>query len=318
MASVTKKAQPGTIDPTGSGSFMVVDCLGPFPAKESDPFLLLHAFGPMDMRRMPPLGMHPHRGFNEVPYFKMGSSYGTDPWNMSGEGEHAKIIGGQVQWGKTGSGIEHGMRKDESYDGMMMGFQLWVNLKTENKMDAPVFQNAKPDSLPLLEPAAKVKAKLLVGSHLSQSSPIDTMGIECQYVDYMLEVGGSVIHPRPEGYTSLFVYVYEGAGSFGATKVVAKQGEVMCLGPTGDVSIQADQSSKLGCLLLAGVPLKEPIIQHGPFVMSSRAQIMQAFEDYQRGRFLASECEYRLHTANGTEVTRRGIDEAYYHRRDRM
>ena len=64
---------------------MVVDCLDPFPAEVTDPFLLLHAFGPAEIRDMPPLGMHPHRGFNEVPYLKQGRWLATDPWNMSGE-----------------------------------------------------------------------------------------------------------------------------------------------------------------------------------------------------------------------------------------
>ena len=84
MAAVITKKRPGMTDPTGTG-MMVVDCLGPFSAEITDPFLLLHAFGPAQIRDMPPLQMHPHRGFNEVPYLKQGRWIATDPWNMSGE-----------------------------------------------------------------------------------------------------------------------------------------------------------------------------------------------------------------------------------------
>ena len=217
----------------------------------------------------------------------------------------------QVQWGKTGSGIEHGMIKDDSYQGVTMGFQMWVNLRKENKMDPPIFQNAKPDALPTLQLAPKVQAKVLVGELGGARSPIDTQGIACQYIDYMLEAGGEALHPRTAGMTSLFVYVYEGAGAIGADAVAAQKGDSLQLGDAGDVPIRAGPGSGIGLLLLAGAPLREPIVQHGPFVMSSQAEIAQAFKDYQRGRFLSEKCEYRLHTAEGTQVTTRTIDPAY-------
>ena len=132
----------------------------------------------------------------------------------------------------------------------------------------------------------------------------------------MLDSGGAISHPRPAGFTSLFVYVYEGSGAFGENGPVARKGEVLQLSASGDVTMRADQGGPLGALLLAGEPLGEPVVQHGPFVMSTRAQIMQAFEDYQRGRFLHEECEYRLHTKDGTQVSTRPLDPAY--RRGRM
>jgi len=314
MAVVVAKVRPGTSDPTGTG-MLVIDCLDKFSVSDTDPFLLLHAFGPMDMSKIPALGMHPHRGFNEVPYFKQSSMFGTDPWNMNGEGEHAKIVSGQLQWGKCASGIEHGMRKDESYRGPMQGFQLWINLRAENKLDPPVFQNARSEALPVLEPSTKVKAKLLVGELRGSQSPVDTFGLHVQYVDYMIDAGGEVLHPRTAGMTSLFVYVYEGQGSFGATNAVAAMGETLNLGQSGDVSIKADQGTGLSLVLISGAPLKEPVVQHGPFVMSTQGQIMQAFEDYQRGRFLHDECEYRTYSAEGTSVTKRKIDPTYRHGR---
>mmetsp|Transcript_39510 Transcript_39510/g.65518 ORF Transcript_39510/g.65518 Transcript_39510/m.65518 type:complete len:318 (+) Transcript_39510:116-1069(+) len=312
MADVVDKRQPGKVDPFGTGKVLVVDCLGPYQAETSDPFLMLHAFGPTHISGMPTFGMHPHRGFCEVPYLKKGTWFSTDPWNMQGVGEDAKFLEGQLQWGKAGCGIEHGMRKDSSYDGPVMGFQLWVNLKAANKLDPPVFQNARPESLPLLTLTPKVTAKLLVGELNGKRSPVDTFGVDCTYVDYMLEVGGEAAFSRAAGRDAAFVYVYEGKGSFGAKAIVASAGEILRFGPVGDILIRADQGSKLGVMLLVGTPLREPIVQHGPFVMSSRAQIMQAFEQYQRGQgFIANQCEYQLHTVEGTMVTKRGLEEAY-------
>merc|ERR1712072_784872 len=237
-----------------------------------DPFLLLHHFGPAHISAMPQFGMHPHRGFNECPYLKQGRWLGTDPWNMAGEGQDALFAEGQLQWGKSGRGIEHGMKFDPSYDGPVQGFQLWINLRSENKLDPPEFQNARADAMPLVDVAPGAKAE--------------------------------ATHPRPNGMSTLFVYVYEGSGTFcGAS---TKKGEVLRLSSSGDVHVKA--SSRLGFMLLAGEPLREPIVQHGPFVMSTQDQIMQAFQDYHSGNFLAEECTYKLHTKGKTVTSKRRIE----------
>mmetsp|Transcript_14598 Transcript_14598/g.29576 ORF Transcript_14598/g.29576 Transcript_14598/m.29576 type:complete len:316 (-) Transcript_14598:203-1150(-) len=310
MAQVTKKSRAGKTDPFGTGKILVSDCLDGFSNEELDPFLMLHAFGPTDIRNMPQFGMHPHRGFNEVPYLKRGRWIATDPWNMDGVGDDAVFAEGQLQWGKSGMGIEHGMKFDPTYSGPVMGFQCWINLPSAKKLDPPEFQNARADALPLVEPAPRVKAKLLVGELCGKSSPVETHGISCQYVDYMLEPNAEVTHPRPGGMSALFVYVYEGVGAFGSSGVSAQEGEAMSFGSTGDVLLKAGGGG-LGCVVLAGGPLREPVIQHGPFVMSSRAQIMQAFEDFQCGRFLAKQCTYKLHTGSGTVESKREIDPNY-------
>jgi len=316
MAEVVKKKTPGKIDPFGTGKVLVVDCLDGWPAEVTDPFLLLHSFGPTHISGMPQFGMHPHRGFCEVPYLKKGTWFATDPWNMGGEGEDAKFLEGQLQYGKAGRGIEHGMRKDTTYDGPVQGFQLWINLKAENKLDPPVFQNARSDALPLLTLSPKVKAKLLVGSLGGQASPVDTFGVDATYVDFMLDAGGEATCARAEGRVSAFAYVYEGKGMLGVNGVPVAAGETVRFGPSGDLCLKADQGTPLGVMVLMGTPLKEPIIQHGPFVMSTQQQIMQAFQQYQMGKgFIADECEYRLHTAEGTTVTKRAVEQAYLQNR---
>ena len=214
MATVEKKVQPGKTDPFGTGKILVTDCLDKFSQTQSDPFLLLHHFGPAHISAMPQFGMHPHRGFNECPYLKQGRWLGTDPWNMRGEGQDALFAEGQLQWGKSGRGIEHGMKFDPTYDGPVQGFQLWINLRSENKLDPPEFQNARADAMPLVDVAPGVRAKVLLGALNGQASPVETQGIRCQYVDYELDANAEATHPRPNGMSTLFVYVYEGSGTF--------------------------------------------------------------------------------------------------------
>ena len=185
MATVEKKVVPGKTDPFGTGKILVTDCLDKFSQQQSDPFLLLHHFGPAHISAMPQFGMHPHRGFNECPYLKQGRWLGTDPWNMSGEGQDALFAEGQLQWGKSGRGIEHGMKFDPTYDGPVQGFQLWINLKSANKLDPPEFQNARADAMPLIDVGPGAKAKVLLGELNGQASPVETQGIRCQYCDYL-------------------------------------------------------------------------------------------------------------------------------------
>lgn len=304
MATVDKKVSPGKTDPFGTGRILVTDCLDKFSNERTDPFLMLHHFGPAHITAMPQFGMHPHRGFNECPYLKQGRWLATDPWNMEAEGQDAVFEEGQLQWGKSGRGIEHGMKFDPSYDGPVQGFQLWINLRAANKLDPPEFQNARADAMPLIDVGPGAKAKLLLGELHGKASPVETQGISCQYIDYELDAGAEAIHPRAAGMSTLFIYVYEGSGAFGG--VTAKKGEVLRMSATGDVQVRA--STKLGFMLLAGAPLREPIVQHGPFVMSSQDQIMQAFQDYHSGNFLAQECTYKLHTKGMTVTTKRRIE----------
>jgi len=304
MATVDKKVSPGKTDPFGTGRILVTDCLDKFSNERTDPFLMLHHFGPAHITAMPQFGMHPHRGFNECPYLKQGRWLATDPWNMEAEGQDAVFEEGQLQWGKSGRGIEHGMKFDPSYDGPVQGFQLWINLRAANKLDPPEFQNARADAMPLIDVGPGAKAKLLLGELHGKASPVETQGISCQYIDYELDAGAEAIHPRAAGMSTLFIYVYEGSGAFGG--VTAKKGEVLRMSATGDVQVRA--STKLSFMLLAGAPLREPIVQHGPFVMSSQDQIMQAFQDYHSGNFLAQECTYKLHTKGKTVTTKRRIE----------
>lgn len=277
---------------------IVQDILSPYNFNETDPFILWHGFGPMSTSGMPPIGMHPHRGFCEVPYLKQGHWNPTDYWNPRG-GHHPPMQSGCLQWGKVGSGIEHGVNFDKKYQGKVEGFQLWVNLPAHQKLDPPCFQDALPEALPERQISDKVKVKVLVGS----DSPIDTGDNRVEYVDYMLAAGGEAVHTIPPGYSAVFAYVYSGAGSFGSTKQKARKTEVLkVMDPAGqELHISADQNTDLGVLLLVGQPLNEKIVQHGPFVMSTKAQLQQAFQEFQSGRLCNKTCDYVLHKAGASE-----------------
>eukprot|EP00928_Gymnodinium_smaydae_P030846 TRINITY_DN22813_c0_g1_i1.p1 TRINITY_DN22813_c0_g1~~TRINITY_DN22813_c0_g1_i1.p1 ORF type:complete len:332 (-),score=42.77 TRINITY_DN22813_c0_g1_i1:32-1027(-) len=294
MARVLKVGKPSQCDPTGTG-MIVNDILTPWRFPATDPFILLHEFGPVDggMSGKMPVGMHPHRGFNECPYLKQGHWVGTDAWKPNGDPTQP-MRSGAFQWGMVGSGIEHGVNFDRSYTGPVHGFQMWVNLPAAHKMDPPCFQDAEPEALPVVALSGKAKAKVLAGSLGDAKSPVSTGSVQVQYIDFMLEAGAEVEHSVPEGYTSVFVYVYNGPG-FVCNQAV-KRGDALKIEACGPLSARSDKA-ELGFLLMAGVPLGESIVQHGPFVMATREQIQQTFRDYQSGRFLNETCKYVLHKA---------------------
>eukprot|EP00747_Dinoflagellata_sp_TGD_P201241 gnl/TRDRNA2_/TRDRNA2_74722_c0_seq1.p1 gnl/TRDRNA2_/TRDRNA2_74722_c0~~gnl/TRDRNA2_/TRDRNA2_74722_c0_seq1.p1 ORF type:complete len:303 (-),score=51.05 gnl/TRDRNA2_/TRDRNA2_74722_c0_seq1:377-1246(-) len=287
---------------------MVNDVLSPFPNyKDTDPFILLHEFGPTSKLPNIPVGLHPHRGFNEVPYLKQGRWVPLDYWNPDGDPSQP-TCSGMLQWGKVGSGIEHGAKFDRSYTGPLHGFQLWVNLPSAQKMDPPCFQDAQPEALPEIQLSPLVTAKLLVGELAGQSSPMDTGSVRVQYIDFIMAAGGTVMHPIADGLSSVYVYVYQGSGTVGSTKQAARRGEVLRIeSGCQALDLSADKGEAFGCLFLAGAPLKEPIVQHGPFVMSSQEQIRQAFADFQRGRLCNDTCNYVLHKPEGPVKTQRSV-----------
>lgn len=296
MARVVKVGQPSQCDPTGTG-MIVNDILTPWRFYDTDPFILLHEFGPIQSGGMNiPIGMHPHRGFNEAPYLKQGQWVGTDAWKPQGDPAHP-MRSGSFQWGFIGSGIEHGVNFDRTYTGPIHGFQLWVNLPEKQKMDPPCFQDSEPDALPVVRVSEKAEVKILAGEVAGQKSPVNTGTVRMQYLDFMLQAGADISHTLPDGYTSVFVYVYAGQGCVGTRE--AKRGDVLRVEPCGPLALTANRGD-FGLLLLAGVPLGEKIVQHGPFVMATKEQIQQTFRDYQSGRFLDETCKYVLHTAAGS------------------
>merc|ERR1719421_2011766 len=109
-----------------------------------------------------------------------------------------------------GSGIEHGVNFEKSYKGPVHGFQLWVNLPEKQKMDPPCFQDAESEALPVISLSDKAQVKILAGEVGRQASPMDTGSVRVQYLDFMLQAGADISHSLPQGYTSVYAYIYAG------------------------------------------------------------------------------------------------------------
>ena len=245
-----------------------------------DPFLLLDEFRSDDpddyIAGFPD---HPHRGFETVTYMLAGSMEHKDNQGNAG------ILGpGSVQWMTAGRGIVHSeMPRQE--DGLMWGFQLWVNLPGESKMTQPAYQEIPAAGVPEVEISDGVTAKVIAGSVGEVSGPIEGIATEPLYLDVRMQAGADTQFAIP-GTHNAFVYVYGGRVDCGGDDPVSiANGEIALLeqGSGDAVSVAALEDSRM--LLIAGKPLNEPIARYGPFVMNTMAEVEQAFRDFQAGRF---------------------------------
>jgi len=271
--------------PTSDGAGVkLTRVLGQPQLSELDPFLMLDEFGtdnPGDYIAGFP--EHPHRGFETVTYMLDGRMRHRD--NHGHEG----VLGpGSVQWMTAGRGILHS-EMPEQQEGRMRGFQLWLNLPARDKMAAPRYQEFDPDRIPRVQPGAGVDVKVIAGRVGETLGPIQQPATEPTYLDIALAPDAAFVQPLPPEHTA-FLYVYEGAmraGEGAAARSVGPR-ELAVLG-SGD-EVQLRSAEKPGgpvarAILVAGRPLREPVARYGPFVMNTREQLVQAFEDLQNGRF---------------------------------
>ena len=260
----------------------------PFPTSaldHFDPFLLLDEMGPMDLGPGEAKGApdHPHRGFETVTYLLSGRMEHGDS-----RGNRGQLGPGDVQWMTAGSGVVHSEMPDPAFasrGGRMHGFQLWVNLPRRDKMMAPRYQEVPAGKIPVGRSAdGKVVARVIAGETLGASAVIDTR-TPIVYLDLTLAAGGAHEQPLPSGFNA-FAYVVEGAGRFDASGTGASAHDLVLFSGDGDaVRIEAPEGGgTLRVLLVAGQPLGEPVARAGPFVMNTRAEVVQAFEDFQAGR----------------------------------
>ena len=245
-----------------------------------DPFLLLDEFG-TDQAEDYIAGFHshPHRGFETVTYMLDGRMRHKD-----NHGNEGLLTPGSVQWMTAGRGLVHS-EMPEQESGRMRGFQLWVNLPAKDKMTAPRYQEFAPDRIPVLRPAPGVEVKLIAGRVGDTVGPIVQPATDPLYLDVTLESGTAWTYTLPEGQNA-FAYVFEGAATVGGGEDARplEAGQMGVLGGGGALSLHAGhEGARL--ILVAGTPLREPVARHGPFVMNTRQELMQAFVDYQEGRF---------------------------------
>jgi quercetin 2,3-dioxygenase len=245
-----------------------------------DPFLLLDEFGtdrPEDYIAGFP--EHPHRGFETVTYMLDGRMRHRD-----NHGNEGLLTPGSVQWMTAGRGLVHS-EMPEQQEGRMRGFQLWVNLPAKEKMTQPRYQEFPAEQMPVVQPAPGVSVKVIAGTVGDARGPISQPATDPIYLDIGLAAGRHWEYALPEGH-SAFAYVFEGEASVGEGEDARRLGthELAVLGG-GEVFNATAPGTDARLILVAGRPLREPVARYGPFVMNTKQEIMQAFVDFQEGRF---------------------------------
>jgi quercetin 2,3-dioxygenase len=247
-----------------------------------DPFLLFDHFGsdnPADYLAGFP--MHPHRGIETVTYMLAGRVTHRDSLGNAGA-----IGAGDVQWMTAGRGIMH-EEMPEPADGVMAGFQLWVNLPARLKMTRPRYQEIAAAGIPEVRRADGAVIRVIAGAVGDVRGPVTDIFAEPEYLDVSLPAGASFEQPVARGHNA-FAYLFGGGGAFGpedGSTVAAPK--LVVFGDGSAVRAVAGRDG-LRFLLISGAPLGEPIARYGPFVMNTRQEIMQALEDLQNGTFVQS------------------------------
>ena len=243
-----------------------------------DPFLLLDEFrsdDPSDYIAGFPA--HPHRGFETVTYMLAGRMRHGD-----NQGNKGLLGPGSVQWMTAGRGIVHS-EMPEQENGLMWGFQLWVNLPARDKLTTPRYQDIAPDRIPEVSvPGGSVR--VIAGEFGGARGPVEAPATDPLYLDVRLDAGSDFQTSMPPSH-SAFVYVYEGviATGDGAEKQRVARGELAVLSAGSGFRVPAvDVPARF--ILVAGRPLREPVARYGPFVMNTEAEIRQALVDLQSGR----------------------------------
>ncbi|MFZ6677906.1 pirin family protein [Undibacterium sp. Tian12W] len=245
-----------------------------------DPFLMLDAFGSDEAGDyIAGFPSHPHRGFETVTYMLAGRMRHRDS-----AGNEGLLQNGGVQWMTAGRGVIHS-EMPEQEEGRMAGFQLWLNLPAKDKMIAPWYRDIQSDTIPEVLTAAGVKVRIIAGSSHGVAGAVQREVTQPLYLDIHMPAGSSFSHSLPASFNA-FVCVYEGEVQIGEREVPVQRMAILKKSPDADgVVIDAKVNSRL--LLIAGQPLGETIVQYGPFVMNSQAEIFKAISDFREGKLVS-------------------------------
>src|SRR5512140_3778067 len=257
----------------------------PHASNQFDPFLLFDHFAFNDPIEGPIRGfpMHPHRGIETVTYMLEGSTQHRD--SLGNEG----LIGpGDVQWMTSGRGILHEEMPRRGPSGNIYGFQLWVNLPSQQKMVAPRYQEVMADRIPAYERDG-VRVRVVAGSIADVAGPVTEISASPLYLDVQLGPETEFTQPIPAGHTAL-AYLFEGEATFGEQTIAAVN---MIKFENGDHIRVKTENSPARFMLIAGMPFKEPIAPYGPFVMNTREEIQQALNDLRNGTFIKTTAPQR-------------------------
>jgi len=240
-----------------------------------DPFLMLDVFA-SDSADDYIAGFpdHPHRGFETVTYMLAGRMRHRDS-----AGNEGLLQSGGVQWMTAGRGVIHSELPEQA-EGLMEGFQLWLNLPAKDKMCAPWYRDVQSPALPEWH-GDGATVRVIAGTSHGVAGAVQREGTVVLYVDIHLAAGAVFEQPLPATHNA-FVYVYRGALGIGGQTVPRQR--MAILANDGDGVRVAAASDGARALLIAGRPLNEPIVQYGPFVMNTRQEILQAVDDFSAGR----------------------------------
>jgi redox-sensitive bicupin YhaK (pirin superfamily) len=242
-----------------------------------DPFLMLDAFGtdnPDDYIAGFP--DHPHRGFETITHMVTGRIRHRDS-----AGHEGLVSNGGVQWMVAGRGVVHS-EMPEQEGGRMEGFQLWLNLPARDKLCEPSYRDIPAGEIPSYETPEGVRVRVIAGASHGVTGAMQRNATEPLYLDLTIPAGTTFSQALPPTFNA-FVYVFGGQLAIGDVPVAAGRMAILANDPGADgVVMKAAESAR--ALLIAGRPLGEPIAQHGPFVMNTQQEIVQAVRDFQAGR----------------------------------
>ena len=266
---------------------------------ELDPFLLFDDFrndNPLSFEKGFP--WHPHRGIETITYVLEGNVDHADSLGNSGS-----LGAGDIQWMTSGSGILHQEMPKGNSKGQMHGFQLWANLPSELKMTNPRYQDVNSSEIPEIFEDDGTRVKVIVGSFWGKTGPVDGIAADPQYLDIYVPPGVKKTFPV-DTYRKTFAYVFDGSGAFDSASIPTGvllekeiRGEELNIRDmsgnrtlvsfdTGDfVTVQAGENG-IRFLLISGKPIQEPVAWHGPVVMNTREELIQAFDELKNGTFI--------------------------------
>ena len=244
-----------------------------------DPFLMLDEFHTENRDDyIAGFPSHPHRGFETVTYMIDGAMEHRDSL-----GNHGHLGPGSAQWMTAGHGIVHSEMPQQE-NGLMWGFQLWVNLPAAKKLVKPRYQDIAPDRTALSH-VDDAEVRVVAGEIAGNVGPVEGIVTAPTMLDVKVGAGGRFRHALPPGHNA-FLYVIEGSAEIGAQRSKVNRGQLAVLGPGDHVDLRGDAGSGARGLLLAGAPIGEPVARYGPFVMNTDAELRTAMDDYRSGRLI--------------------------------
>jgi len=244
-----------------------------------DPFLLFDAFESEQANDyIGGFPDHPHRGFETVTYLLAGRMRHKDS-----AGHEGVIEAGGVQWMTAGKGIIHS-EMPEQEDGLLQGFQLWINLPAKQKMQAPAYQEFSAAEIAVERLANGTEIRVIAGTtNQGTKGPVINEWVKPLYMDITLPKD-QVFKQTINREDNVFIYVIKGELAIGESKSIIAHRQMGVLQEGEQVSVKANETTRF--LLLAAQPLNEPVARGGPFVMNTKAEVLQAFDDFKHNKFL--------------------------------